>query len=435
MGALRLVSLFAISALPVTGLLPQGLEAPAHVMMDEIFIIRAHGLMPGSRAVLRAAMADSSGRAWIAEATFAADEKGQFSTRRAPVAGSYAGPHPMGLIWAMAPDGKPSAARYSPPDLTHVPLKVTLLVGEKPVDSLTIDRLFMSPQVRRVESDRDSGLVWSLFTPKMHAIGAAILVLGGSEGGNSSEDIAAALASHGYTAASLAYFNARGVVEELKEIPLEYFEKAISELISRGFARSGRIGILATSKGAEAALLVASIDKRVRAVVAYAPSSFAWSCICSDATRPSWTLHGDEVPFLKPGRDPSYQPGAAMRPAVNYRYRMLTARNTLDATIRVDRYRGRLMLIAGEDDQLWHSAEMARQIQAQRSAGIYGRYDRYLLYPGAGHFIGKLFLPSGSTLIAGGRIDTGGSPTANALAQEDSWNKVLEFFRAAFSSR
>ena len=57
MGALRLVSLFAISALPVTGLLPQGLEAPAHVMMDEIFIIRAHGLMPGSRAVLRAAMA------------------------------------------------------------------------------------------------------------------------------------------------------------------------------------------------------------------------------------------------------------------------------------------------------------------------------------------------------------------------------------------
>ena len=112
---------------------------------------------------------------------------------------------------------------------------------------------------------------------------------------------------------------------------------------------------------------------------------------------------------------------------------MLTAANVADASIRADRYEGRLMLIAGEDDQLWHSAEMSRQIQSMRSARAIAGRDRYLYYPGAGHFIGKLYLPSGSTRIAGGRIETGGSPSANAIAQEDSWKQALQFFRAALT--
>jgi BAAT / Acyl-CoA thioester hydrolase C terminal len=46
---------------------------------------------------------------------------------------------------------------------------------------------------------------------------------------------------------------------------------------------------------------------------------------------------------------------------------------------------------------------------------------------GAGHLIGKAFLPAGSTRIGNGRIETGGSTAANARAQATAWPAVLEF--------
>ena len=177
------------------------------------------------------------------------------------------------------------------------------------------------------------------------------------------------------------------------------------------------------------------MDKRIDAVVAYAPSSVAWSCICEESGRSSWTLGGNDVSSIKPGRVPASRATGPLRPAVNYRYRLLTAANFADASIKIERYKGTLMLIAGEDDQLWHSAEMARQLQSKRSVNDIGRNDRYLHYPTAGHFIGKLNLPSGSTRIAGGRIETGGSPLANGIAQEDSWKRVLEFLSVALRKR
>jgi hypothetical protein len=73
---------------------------------------------------------------------------------------------------------------------------------------------------------------------------------------------------------------------------------------------------------------------------------------------------------------------------------------------------------------------MARQIMERRASRGGHRSDRLLAYEGAGHLIGKSFLPAGSTRIAGGRIETGGTPAANARAQADAWPKVLQFLGA-----
>jgi dienelactone hydrolase len=116
-----------------------------------------------------------------------------------------------------------------------------------------------------------------------------------------------------------------------------------------------------------------------------------------------------------------------MRPGVNYLYRMMTSANMQEAAIDVGKIGARLMLIAGSDDQLWPSAEMLRQVQSKRQQSAIGAHDKYLVYAGAGHLIGKAYLPAGSTKVAGGRIETGGTPMANARAQEDSWPLVLEF--------
>jgi hypothetical protein len=57
--------------------------------------------------------------------------------------------------------------------------------------------------------------------------------------------------------------------------------------------------------------------------------------------------------------------------------------------------------------------------------------DTILIYPDAGHRIGKSYLPAGSTRVAGGRLETGGTPQANALAQADAWPTVLHFLATA----
>jgi dienelactone hydrolase len=111
-----------------------------------------------------------------------------------------------------------------------------------------------------------------------------------------------------------------------------------------------------------------------------------------------------------------------MRPAVNYKYRM-RVNPVGEAIIPLERTSAKLLLIAGGDDGLWPSADMAQAIRLRRSqAGV-----ELLEYEFAGHLIGKSFLPAGSTLIGRGRIETGGTAPANARAQADSWPRVIAF--------
>jgi dienelactone hydrolase len=411
----------------------QKLETPKRAGMDDSFVIRVSNLPPGSRGTLRASTPDSAGNLWTASADFLADDRGRFDTRSAPVAGDYDGAHPMGLVWAMRNRTGAGSSRYTAPDLRHVPLNVALVVDGVVRDSTVIDRGFASDSVETIALDPASRIVGTVFQPKIRS-GRPVLVLGGSEGGNSSQDVAAALASRGFTALSLAYFGATGLPAQLEEIPLSYFQRAIDALIGLVPAQHS-VAIVATSKGSEAALLVASIDRRVKAVVAYAPSSVAWSCICDDGDRSSWTIDGEPVTYIKPGRNPAYRPapGEATRPGVNFLYRMMTAKNAGEAAIDVTRIDAALMLIAGSDDQLWPSAEMMRQVQSKRRQSDIGTRDRYLIYTGAGHLIGKSYIPAGSTRVASGRLETGGTPMANANAQENAWPQVLGFLRSVLN--
>src|SRR5690606_32668171 len=91
---------------------------------------------------------------------------------------------------------------------------------------------------------------------------AGIIVVGGSEGGLHEPD-AIALAQEGFAVLALAYFGAQGVPSVLKDIPLEYFSRAIDFLMSCGVTE---VGFLGGSRGGEVGLLVASYDHRVLAV-------------------------------------------------------------------------------------------------------------------------------------------------------------------------
>ena len=118
----------------------------------------------------------------------------------------------------------------------------------------------------------------------------------GSDGGNLYTFVAALLAAHGMTALSLAYFGQDDLPKDLIGIPVEYFVEAVRWL--------GTPAVLGFSRGAEAALLTASICPDVRAVVAMVPGTLTGGGISpsdpSAMTKSAWTLEGQPLPLLPP---------------------------------------------------------------------------------------------------------------------------------------
>ena len=419
--------LAAVTVLTCGQAVAQSLEYPASSPVDQPIAIRAYGLTPAARVALKTSVEDASGQRWIAWADFLADADGTVDTGRdSTLAGSYHGVEIGGLFNRMHAVGDDEGLlRFQLPGLSSLTTTITL-ENEAGVtlDSLAVERFLLGPDVR-ITPVSDSALRGRLFSPS-HSGAPGIVVLGGSDGGYP-DALAALLATNGYAALSLAYFGADALPPELAQIPLDYIEHAIEWLGAQPGIGPGGIVLFGVSKGSEAALLAASHFSDVRAVVAYVPSSVAWSCVCSERDRSSWTLRGEPVEAVGPGSDPDYQPapGEPIRPTVHYLYRLRQAEPSTE--IAVERIAGPVLLIAGGDDQLWPSLQMAQAVMARR-AGQGGHPDDQLLaYPRAGHLIGRACLPSGSTRVGRGRIETGGSPEQNARAQADAWPSVLQF--------
>jgi dienelactone hydrolase len=339
----------------------------------------------------------------------------------------------MGLFTSMQPPGDLAGrARFILARLDSLPLTIHLEVRDTAVDSARVVRWFQGPGVvvRELRGSRPLG---RMFYPPGRGRRPAVLVMGGSEGGFGGDDVAALLASRGYVALSLAYFGTGPLPASLERIPLEYFFAAVDSLQGDARVHRGRLAVLGTSKGAEAALLLAAHDPRLRAVVVYAPSAVAWSCICPNAQSPSWTLTGQPVAFIPGGADPDYRPaaGSPLHPVVNYRYRLRDTATVRRAEIPVERIHGPVLLVAGQTDELWPSAWSADAITGRLRAHGFRHRVVHLSYPGAGHLIGKAYLPAGSTRVGGGRLETGGTPQANAAAQADAWPRVLRFLATA----
>lgn len=410
--------------------------SPNPALVSQKLVVRVQGLKPGQIIVLRAFLEDKNGRRWQSYAGFAADSGGNVDvTHQSPVNGTYHGIFSMGLIESMQlvlPDYDRARFEYD----WSKPL-VTKFVAEsagKTLAETLVTRTFVAADVTTQEVS-SQGLVATLFLPPGQGPFPAIMALGGSEGGNSAADVCALLSSHGYVCLSLAYFGSGGLPPELQEIPLEYFEKGLEFLVGQNLVQRERIGILGTSKGAEAALLVASHNRLVHAVVAYAPSGFVWSCLCSVDGKSSWSSGAASIPFVPFEEDPSNAPpaGFPMQIGANYEYSLRNQTATRKAAIPVEHINGPVLLISGMDDHLWPSFQLGTLIMHRLKVHHHKFDDVYLTYQNAGHLIGKAYLPVGSTSVAGGRVDTGGTLMGDAEAQEDSWPKVLSFLSRALA--
>lgn len=385
------------------------------VLVDESIPIVVSGLKPKAVVTLRARN-EANDNPWMSSAAFTADAAGRVDLARlAPDAGSYKEVDPMGLFWS-ASRVSPDEASPSDDGKTAVTADSWTLAAEidgAVVATARIRRRAIAPGVRVIQV-RESGLVGSFYEPARPGRHPAFLVLGGSGGGVPPPlGPAGGLASHGYAVLALAYFRAPGLPRTLSNIPLEYFATALQWMSAQRSVDPSRVGVLGLSRGAELALLLGTIHRDFRAVVAYMPSNVIVGGCCDAGTPVAWTLDGRAV---------APSPSAPMR-------RSMTSDRP---EIPVERINGAVLLISGREDEVWPSTVMADKIMARLRQRRFTHPFVHLAYDHAGHGIGRPFtstmeLNSRRHPLTGRIIRMGGTPSATARARADSWQRMLTF--------
>jgi dienelactone hydrolase len=232
-------------------------------------------------------------------------------------------------------------------DATHAWIDIGDVPAGDEEGRRTLDRIGATLDVRPAElaaevellTMDDDGRVGEFWTSRSQdGPRPGVLLLGGSGGGVPGGGGPLALA--GYPTLALAYHGVEGLPETLAEIPLETFREALDWLAAHPEVDPQRLIVWGTSRGGEAALLIASFfPDAVDGVVANVPSDRAGAGY-PDRSRAAWTLDGEPV-----------------------------ARRTeqgqilgFNAPIEVERIDAPVLLTCGEQDTVWPSCPMSRRV-------------------------------------------------------------------------
>jgi dienelactone hydrolase len=395
---------------------------PSSVLSDETAAIRATGLQPNETLTIRAELVDGAGQRWSSQADFLADSQGVVDvSRQAPVKGSYNELSAMGLVWSMKPDEKHVERYASPRERAPQSVEFRLMEGEKQVSSAQLEQRTLAEGVHQITLQGQ--LHGVLFLPGTNGRHPGVLVLGGSEGGVPRQK-AAWLASHGYAALALAYFRYEDLPPDLSGIPLEYFGQALSWMMQRPEILPDRIAVVGTSRGGELALQLGSMYPQIAAVVAYVPANVRYAACCGRSARfaYAWAWQGRPLAYYVPHNNDLPNPVTSM-----------------EAAIAVEQTHGPVLLISGQDDDVWSSSLMANAIAARLKSAHFPYAVEHLDYPHAGHLAGRPeIVPAWHGTVkqpASGRATKlGGSPRGDAESSLDAIPKVLEFLRTSLAA-
>jgi len=196
------------------------------------------------------------------------------------------------------------------------------------------------------------------------------------------------LVDAGYYVLSVAYFGAEGLPSGLRAIPLEYFARAFRWLsVQQGVIPDDYV-LMGVSRGAELALLLASVYPQVKAVVAIAPSSVVFPGPPTgilDTLRgqhSAWSLDGQEVPFLRiPYSFATLRGLISGRRTRMFEKALSNARGVDKAAIAVEKARGPILLISFTRDQIWPSTFMSEQLTRRLAANGFGFQCQHQAYP------------------------------------------------------
>ena len=214
-----------------------------------------------------------------------------------------------------------------------------------------------------IGADRMYGVYYS---PRDTGRRPAVITIGGAGGGLTTGRVAKALAVKGYPALSLAYMGVTGLPGRDDDIDVDYFARAARWLARQPGVDPQRIVIMGGSFGGEAALFAASqFGQLFHGAIGLVPRAYL---------DPGWRLHGERMP--------------------------------IGADIPISRIRGPILVAGAGRDQVWESADAARQIARTLRDARFPYAHTTIVYAKAGHGIG------------------------GAITYPPLWRRVLRFLRA-----
>lgn len=246
---------------------------------------------------------------------------------------------------------------------------------------------------------------------------------------------ASLLASHGFAALALAYFAYDDLPKVITEVELGYFFEACDWMLAHHDVMSHGLGLMGVSKGAELVLTIAAHRKDISAVVGISPSHAIVGIPLKYQGKPTDFIkfEPDLVKVSENGTlifKETYPPDSTDAPG-------------RAAAIKVENIQGDILLICGDDDKSMMTTKMVEKITSRLRK--YGRESKCTVrcYPGTGHLIEPPYAPpctSSYHKTYRMSIEWGGNPRQHAMAQEDSWKHILNFFSiklafASYSSR
>ncbi len=368
---------------------PVSLVVPGQpVLRGDPLEVRVVGLEPGSGVTVTAER--TWGRrppaVYRGSARFTANEQGEVNlATMAPEEASWTGVDSFGFLWSMqatddaVPEGRSSTV-----------IKISVDIdGDKEADASAEFQSIRSRDdlVRTPLGNQHPGAF--LLRPPGDEPLPAIIVLGGSEGGDSTaNNVGAKLASRGYAVVGLPYYSPAYWGQEpqfpqlprgFHNIPVDRLEQVRDWLIARDDVMGDRIGLYGVSKGAEFALLGASLIDGFSAVVAYVPSDVVWEAWGPGTTEGQsscFSWRGEPLPFV-PYKGMSaeiakYQTGEPVRIRTPHDAGRNEYPDRVDlARIRVEDIDEPVFIVGGDADDTWDSGGMSRNILATRDrAGL-----------------------------------------------------------------
>ena len=360
--------------------------SPSSVLLDQTVDVRVTGVRPGRKIALEAMTRDALGKSWYSRLIYRADANGVVDTRS----------H-MRLLWSLEPITKPVEPSPFAPTVGATTVTIRAFSGKRLLAADSFVRQAGPTVTRKNATLAEQGFVGAYFAPPPGASRPAVLQLGGALGSYGYFP-AALLAGRNYPTLSLAYFNEPGLPKTLKEIPLEYFAKALRWLGEQPGVDPNRILVYGVSRGAEAGLLLgATYPELVHGVIACSPTADVLGAYPGPGA--AWTLGGKPVP---------------------------------EGPIPVWQIPGPVLAFGGGKDLYYSSAYAVHELVERSSE--HGRHNvEGRVYPDAGLGVGFAVpnLPTYGRVIELGNhyIGVGGRPGANVRAWADSWPRVLRFIR------
>ncbi|WP_059106153.1 acyl-CoA thioesterase/bile acid-CoA:amino acid N-acyltransferase family protein [Shouchella shacheensis] len=424
--------------------------SPEMALVDETLCIQVTGCSPYQSILIRARATDEENKPFVSRAYFTANDQGNVNlSKQKPDRGSYDEVDPMGLFWSMELDHPTKKGYFVKTTSAPLDLFFSVEVDQEVVAETKVSRSFMDAETSK-KTVREHGLVGTLYHPSASGPYPGVLLLGGSDGGNQ-EHGAALLATKGYAVFALSYFGEEGVPKDLAHIPLEYFGTAIEWLQTQPFVSDEKIGAIGLSRGGELALLLGTVYPQLRAIIAGSPSAVVTPGMRNHMYAPvqAWMYQDAPITYL-----PFKYRLTNMFTMIRHLWKrepvsflslwlhsLGRADNVEAARIPVEKIQAPVMIIAGEEDQIWTSAHFSQMVRERLKQENRSYNDVYLTYKDAGHFLCFPYslpnMPANITESVGKRmvLDYGGDAKSNTHAALDSWPQILAFFQSTFEDQ